>query len=178
MARIAPISAKNPPSDIKAAFFSHVMEYKGRITNLKATLGHSLLAFRIYTQWYPLYNEVQRILGARLAALYGMAISDGSGSAVCSTYFRKLLVELGEEPEFPQVTPDEQLLLDFGTAVAQSQGQVSDTLFGSLRGKYNTEHLVVLIAFAGQTIATNVFNNVVETDLDDYLIPYLPLSLV
>jgi hypothetical protein len=31
-----------------------------------------------------------------------------------------------------------------------------------------------LIAFAGQMIATNVFNNVVETNIDEYLFDYLP----
>ena len=28
--------------------------------------------------------------------------------------------------------------------------------------------------FAGQMIATNVFNNVIETDIDEYLVEYLP----
>jgi hypothetical protein len=32
---------------------------------------------------------------------------------------------------------------------------------------------LLLIAFAGQMIATNVFNNVVETDIDAYPAPYL-----
>jgi len=34
--------------------------------------------------------------------------------------------------------------------------------------------MTVLIAFAGQMIATNVFNNVIETDIDEYLFDYLP----
>ena len=34
--------------------------------------------------------------------------------------------------------------------------------------------MVVLIAFAGQMIATNIFNNVIETDIDEYLAEYLP----
>ena len=40
--------------------------------------------------------------------------------------------------------------------------------------QYNKTEMVVLIAFAGQMIATNVFNNVIETDIDEYLTDYLP----
>jgi hypothetical protein len=32
----------------------------------------------------------------------------------------------------------------------------------------------MLVAFAGQMIATNIFNNVIETNIDDYLFDYLP----
>lgn len=35
--------------------------------------------------------------------------------------------------------------------------------------------MVVLIAFAGQMIAANVFNNTIETDIDEYLVNYLPV---
>ena len=38
--------------------------------------------------------------------------------------------------------------------------------------------MVVLIAFTGQMIATNVFNNVIETDIDEYLSDYLPTKNV
>ena len=34
--------------------------------------------------------------------------------------------------------------------------------------------LAVLIAFAGQMVATNIFSNVTETDIDEYLFDYLP----
>jgi hypothetical protein len=34
--------------------------------------------------------------------------------------------------------------------------------------------MVVLIAFAGQMIATNIFSNVTETNIDEYLFDYLP----
>ena len=36
--------------------------------------------------------------------------------------------------------------------------------------------MVILIAFAGQMIATNVFSNVIETDIDEYLLDYLPTA--
>jgi hypothetical protein len=41
MARIEPPATKEISPDVKIAFEHHVQEYGGRITNMKATLGHS-----------------------------------------------------------------------------------------------------------------------------------------
>lgn len=156
---------------------NHLAEYKGRITNMKATLGHSVLAFKVYMQWYPLYEKVQQILGARMAYLYAFSISEGSNCPLCSTFFRKIIVDAGEKPEHLILTTEEQLILDFGSSIAKDKGHVSDSLYNQIAALYNEEKKVLLIAFAGQMIATNIFNNVVETDIDEYLTPYLPLTL-
>ena len=177
MARIQPAPVEKAVAPLKAAFFRHVAEYNGRITNMKATLGHSLLAFEVYMQWYPLYEQVQQILGARLAYLYAFSISEASDCPLCSTFFRKIILEAGEKPEQLQLTSEEQLILDFGSTIARSHGRVPDQLYGWVSVRYNDEQLVLLVAFAGQMIATNIFNNVIETDIDGYLVPYLPLIL-
>lgn len=177
MARIRPLRMEQAPAPIKTAFFNHIAEYKGRITNMKATLGHSLLAFEVYMQWYPLYEQVQRILGPRLAYLYAFSISEASNCPLCSTFFRKIIQDAGENPERLKLTSEEQLILDFGSVISRSRGHVPDSLYRWVSVLYNDEQLVLLIAFAGQMIATNVFNNVVETDIDEYLTPYLPLTL-
>lgn len=177
MARIQPIPIEKAPLPLKTAFFKHVAEYKGRITNMKATLGHSVLAFEVYMQWYPLYEQVQKILGARLAYLYAFSISEASNCPLCSTFFRKIIIDAGEKPEQLQLTSEEQLILDFGSTIARSHGYVPDQLYRWVSVLYNDEQLVLLVAFAGQMIATNIFNNVVETDIDGYLVPYLPLTL-
>lgn len=44
----------------------------------------------------------------------------------------------------------------------------------SLSNAYDKREMVVLAAFVGQMIATNVFNNVMETDMDEFLLDYLP----
>jgi hypothetical protein len=40
--------------------------------------------------------------------------------------------------------------------------------------RFNKQEMVILVAFAGQMIATNVFSNLTETDIDEYLFKYLP----
>ena len=176
MARIQPLDQTTAEPGIKAAFAAHVAEYKGRITNMKATLGHSLIAFEAYMQWYPLYTEVQGILGNRLAYLYAHAISTASNCPLCSTFFRRIIIDAGEKPEDLVLTDWEQLVLDFGSVIAAEQGQVPEALYRQISSRYNDQEMVILIAFAGQMIATNLFNNVIETEIDEYLTPYLPLT--
>ncbi|MEO8764489.1 MAG: hypothetical protein ABI416_09390, partial [Ginsengibacter sp.] len=160
--------------DIQLAFDTHVKEYKGRITNMKATLGHSLLAFEVYMQWYPLYTQVERILGKRLAYLYAYSISKASDCPLCSTFFRKIMIDAGEKPEHLELTPPQKNIVDFGSSIAKYQGNIRDHVYNSIAEQYTETDMVILIAFAGQMIATNVFNNVTETDIDEYLLEYLP----
>jgi len=174
MARIAPVTNKEIKPSVQQAFEKHVKEYNARITNMKATLGHSLLAFEVYMQWYPLYQQVEKIIGKRLAYLYAYSISTGSDCPLCSTFFRKIIIDAGEKPENLIVSPSDQALLDFGSAIAKNKGTIGDTIYNVVAAKYNKEELVTLIAFAGQMIATNVFSNVIETDIDEYLAEYLP----
>ncbi|GAB2528830.1 hypothetical protein [Spirosoma aerophilum] len=51
-----------------------------------------------------------------------------------------------------------------------------DNLYAPIADRFTDEQIVVLVAFAGQMIATNVFNNVLNVDIDEYLYPYLPLT--
>src|SRR5688572_29934685 len=99
MARISPIQNRELQPSVQMAFERHVKEYNTRITNMKATLGHSLIAFEVYMQWYPLYEEVEKILGKRLAYLYAYSISSSSECMLCSTFFRKIIIDAGEKPD-------------------------------------------------------------------------------
>jgi hypothetical protein len=141
---------------------------------MKATLAHSLLAFDVYMRWYPLYTEVETILGKRLACLYAYSISYASDCPLCSTFFRKIIIDAGERPEALELTPSEQRLLEFGSSISKHHGNIADSVYEAIATQFNKKELVILVAFAGQMIATNVFSNVTETDIDEYLFAYLP----
>lgn len=174
MARISPVTDSDLQPSVQAAFERHIKEYNARITNMKATLGYSLLAFDVYMQWYPLYEQVEKILGKRLAYLYAYSISKSSDCPLCSTFFRKIMIDAGEKPENLELTASQKAIVDFGSSIAKYQGNIRDHLYNCIAERYNKTDMVILIAFAGQMIATNVFNNVIETDIDEYLIEYLP----
>jgi len=172
MARIEPLTTKEISPSVKLAFEKHVQEYGGRITNMKATLGHSPVAFEAYMQWYPLYTEVEKILGKRMASLYAHSISCAADCPLCSTFFRKIIIDSGETPEKLELTESEKNILDFGSSIAKHKGNIADHLYNSVAGMYSKTEMVILTAFAGIMIATNVFNNVIETEIDEYLSGY------
>jgi len=174
MARIEPICERDVTQSLQQAFEKHVKDYNARITNMKATLGHSLLAFEVYMEWYPLYEELEKILGKRLAYLFAYSISYASDCPLCSTFFRKIIMDAGEKPESLQLTSAEQKVLDFGSSIAKQRGHIPDDVYKEVATQFNQQDMVVLIAFAGQMIATNIFSNVTETDIDEYLFGYLP----
>jgi hypothetical protein len=174
MPRINPINTLHTSLAIREAFDEHVNDYNAGITNMKATLGHSLLTFNIYMQWYPLYEKVKQITGERAAYLYAWSVSNASNCTACITFFRKIIIENGENPERLVLNDYEHKLLDFGSAIAHYKGCIANHVYNDLAQFHNNEEMVVLIAFAGQMIATNVFNNVIETEIDNHLTPYLP----
>ena len=176
MPRIQPLESENTPDEVLSAYEKHKTDHNARITNMKATLGHSLVAFEVYMEWYRMYDRMRSILGERMAYLFAFSISKGSNCPLCTTFFRKIIIDNGEKPEDLELTEQEQLLLDFGSAIAEHKGKISDELFQQVSEMYTTSQLVDLIAFAGQMIATNVFSNTIDTDIDEYLFSYLPFQ--
>ena len=177
MPRITPLQPGDTPPDVQVAFSDHVTAHAGsRITNMKATLGRSLLSFQVYMQWYPLYEQVKQVLGNRLAYLFAHAVSEGSDCPICTTFFRRIIIDNGEQPEALQPTDHEQLLITFGSAIARNKGEVADELYNRVSQQFTDGQVVLLVAFAGQMIATNIFNNVLHVEIDEYLYPYLPLT--
>jgi len=172
MARIEPLTAKEISPSVKLAFEKHVQEYGGRITNMKTTLGRSPVAFEAYMQWYPLYSEVEKILGKRMASLYAHSISCAADCPLCSTFFRKIIIDSGETPEKLELSESENDILNFGSGIAKHKGNIANHLYNAVATKYNETEMVILTAFAGIMIATNVFNNVIETEIDEYLSAY------
>src|SRR3990172_11268698 len=98
MPRIRPIEYAEASPAVRAAHDEVVREH-GRITNMKRTLLHSLPAFQALMEWYPLRDTVQPFLGERLTTLFAHAISAETDCLICSTFFRRMLIQTGENPE-------------------------------------------------------------------------------
>ncbi|MBC8033938.1 MAG: hypothetical protein H7Y03_07315 [Chitinophagaceae bacterium] len=172
MPRITPLSPEDTPAETRIAYNQHTLDYNARITNMKATLAHSLPAFKAYMEWYPLYEEVKMILGTRLSPIFAWCISEAADCPLCSTYFRKIIIESGEDPEVLLLSDEEQMIVSFGAAIARDKGNVDDTVYEPISKRFTEREIVVLTAFAGIMIATNVFNNVLHTEIDEYLFPF------
>ena len=99
-----------------------------------------------------------------------------SGSAtarrlVCSTYFRRILIDAGEDPAALRLDADDELIVELGRALADD-AHIPDELYGRLAARYSERQLVELTGFAAIMVATNVFNDMLGVPLDDYLQPY------
>lgn len=144
----------------------------GRVTNMKRTLSRSPAALLALMQWYPLRDEVAAFLGERATNLFAHAISAQTDCLICSTFFRRLLIEAGDNPDDPQLDEKTAALLAFGRAIANDDNAVPDETFDAVVKHFTADQVVALTAFAAMMIATNIVNNVLEVDLDSYLWNY------
>ena len=69
--------------------------------------------------WYDLRDEVVPFLGERATMLFAHAISTGTDCLVCSTFFRRLLIDVGRRPRgiFGSMTGS-STVVDFGRQLA------------------------------------------------------------
>jgi alkylhydroperoxidase family enzyme len=173
MARISPLDASEADGRPEcAAALAEVRAAHGRVTNMKRTLAHSPVALRALMTWYELRDEVVPFLGERLTVLFAHAISAGTDCLVCSTFFRRLLIDSGENPEKLRLDEFEQAVVSFGRQLAVDPHGVTDELFDRLAARLRSDEIVTLTAFGGLMVATNLFNNALQVDLDEYLWPY------
>jgi alkylhydroperoxidase family enzyme len=171
MARIPPLSIADAQPAARAEL-EHQVTAHGRVTNMKCTLAHSPAALTALMEWYALYDAVLPVLGQRMTTLFSHAISSQTDCLICSTFFRRWLTEQGENPDQLVLNEREQTIVDFGRQLARDAHQVSDELFARLSSWLTQEQIVALTAFGCMMIATNIFNNAMRVDLDDYLQPF------
>jgi alkylhydroperoxidase family enzyme len=171
MTRITPLGPHEGTPDQRSAFDDGVHRY-GRMTNMKRTLLHSTPAFRALMEWYPLRDTVEPFLGRRLTTIFAHAISADSDCLICSTFFRRILIDDGENPDELVLDDREQLVVDFGRCLATPMYTVPDELYARLADEFTNEQIVALTAFGAMMVATNIVNNALDVPLDDYLEPY------
>lgn len=171
MPRIAPLDPDAAPPDARAAADAHVRNH-ARMTNMKRTLLQSLPAFNALMEWYSLRDTVQPFLGERLTTLFAHAISAETDCLICSTFFRRMLIQTGENPERLRLDERETAVLEFGRALAVSPFKVADEVYQPLTRYFSPAQIVALTAFGAMMVATNVVNNALDIELDEYLQPY------
>lgn len=147
-------------------------QHGGTITNMKAALLGHVPSFRAYMEWYTLYDQLAPFIGERAVSLFSYAISDENDSLICSVFFRRILIDAGEDPDNPQVTQAEQLLIDWGRLIASDPGGIGSGFYAELEKAFSPQLRVLLLAFAGQMVATNLFSTVGRVPLDEVLYAY------
>ena len=63
-------------------------------------------------------------------------------------------------------------MVEFGRRLAVSPFRVPDEVYGRVAAHFDDAQMTALTAFGAIMVATNVFNNALEVELDEYLQPY------
>ena len=171
MAWIPPLDDATASEDSRALAAAHAAT-GGRMTNMKWTLAHSPVALDALLQWYPLHEQVAPLLGERRTMLFCHAISAENDCLICTTFFRRLLADAGEDPDAPALDELDELIVEFGRRLATDAHSVDDALRGRLDAHFAPAEIVLLTAFGAIMVATNVVNDALGVPLDGYLEPY------
>jgi hypothetical protein len=136
---------------------------------MKRTLLRSPPAYHALMEWYPLFDTIKAFLGERLAIVFAHAISSESDCLICTTFMRRILINWGENPNQLSLDEKGEVLVEFGRTLVRPANRVPDELHQRLAGLFSSEQMVALTAFASLMVATNMINNILEVDLDEYL---------
>jgi alkylhydroperoxidase family enzyme len=170
MARVPP--AQEPLAPAARQELDRQLAAHGRVTNMKQTLAHSPNALMALMTWYPLRDEVATFLGERATTLFAHAVSTEAECLICSTFFRRILIDSGENPDELQLNDRESALVEFGRALTRDYRRVPDAAYERIAAFLDAAQIVTLTAFGAMMIATNLFNNALEVELDEYLWAY------
>ena len=61
-------------------------------------------------------------------------------------------------------TPAEELMIEYGRAIAQNPKQIPDELFARLQAEFDDETIVVMTTMAAFMIANNTFNDALQVE--------------
>jgi hypothetical protein len=171
MARIPPLEDSSAPADSRSIAAAHAAS-GGRMTNMKWTLAHSPVALDALLQWYPLFDALVPVVGERRMWILSHAISTRSDCLICSTFFRRLLADAGDDPDALALDELDSLIVDFGRRLATDPHSVDEEMRGRLSAQFSDAEIVLLTSFGAIMVATNVVNDALGVPLDGYLEPY------
>lgn len=168
---IQPVPPDAMTAEQREAYASKIAR-DGRVTNMQRTLLHSPPAFHAYIEWYNLRDLLVPVFGERAVWVFCHTISAGTDCLICSTFFRRLLIDSGTSPEHYVPTEEEALLEALGRTFLNNGHGVDPEVWARLRARYEERDLVTLVAFGGLMVANNLFNNLLNPPLDEYLHDY------
>ena len=119
-----------------------------------------------------LLERVGTAPGERRAHLFSHAISDQNECLICSTFFRRILIDAGEDPADLRLDDEDELIIALGRRLADDPHGVDDDLYGQLAARYSEQQIVELVGFGAIMVATNIVNDALGVPLDSYLEPY------
>ena len=141
----------------------------GRVTNMKQVLLRSLPAYALFNDVLPLKASLRGTIGDRAVSVFSHAISEGAGCLLCSTYFRRALLQEGISPGSFTPTAEETDLIALAAVIAAPGRALDGGLEARLATRYDQRTRVELVAYGAAMLATNVLNTTIGVPLDEEL---------
>lgn len=171
MPRIPTVEYENASAEAKKEYENQLRQH-GRITNMKKTLLNHVPSFKVLMEWYPLRDMVAEVVGDFGVNVFAHAISSQNNCMICSTFFRRILIDAGYNPDNLVLNERDTLLAEYGVFCVNGGHEPSDRLFARMKMYFTDSEIVLLTTFAGMMIATNLINNALDVEIDEYLVSY------
>ena len=169
---IPPLDEAAAPEAARATADAHAAT-GGRMTNMKWTLAHAPAALdallRVVSAPRPRSCRSSASAARTCSATRSRVQND---CLICSTFFRRLLIDDGEDPDELALDELDALIVDFGRLLATDPHAVEPELRARLDAHFDAAEIVLLTAFGAIMVATNVVNDALGVPLDGYLEPY------
>lgn len=145
-------------SDAVAAANRHQDAHPGDLDDLDRALLNSVPVFEAYTGWFDVKEEAEGLVGERAVTLFSLAISRAVPAPYPTASFERALRDGGDDPDRPQVTEAEALLLEWGRAVGADPGRVPADLVSRVEATFKPTTRAVLAGYAGLMFAVCVYS--------------------
>lgn len=151
-------------SDAVAAANRFQDEHPGPLSALDYALLTNVTVFEAYSRWFDVKDELEPLVGERAVTLFSLALSRGAKAPFPTAFFEGELRDGGDDPDSPQVTEAEALLLDWGRAVGADPGAVPADLTARVEATFKASTRAVLAGYAGLMHAVCVFSLLAQLD--------------
>lgn len=148
--------------DARAAANRFQDEHPGRLSDLDRALLNNVTVFEAYTPWFDVREELEELVGERAVNLFSLALARAVPAPYPTAFFEGELRDNGDDPDAPQVTEAEALLLEWGRAVGADPSRVPDDLIARVEQTFKPSTRAVLAGYAGLTFAVCIFSLVAQ----------------
>ena len=157
---ITPVTYEEASEDAK----KFIAEREGALQSEKcATLLKNAVVYdSVEKNGWRMDAELQRLVGKRMGDLLEYVISTENRSVVCSRYFTKCLADQGIDIETTEFTEQEQLIIEYGKAIAHDVHSISDDLKTRLKAAFTEEQIAVITGMAVVITADNYFETIMD----------------
>ena len=145
----------------KEAVRYHRLYQNGRMDEMKYILLRDMQTFAVYMGRYNLEKLLYSFVGYRELSVFGYSICEAEGCPMSADHFAGRLRGEDGVPNLSELSEKEALLREFAIALSRDFHQVPEELYSRMEAVYKEEEMIRLIAFAGQIIASCVFEGAV-----------------